>query len=179
MAKLKFSNGGNLPNFKNVSHDKLIRAINSALRRTLKGARKDAANKTRERFTIANRAVTKTLKVKVWNLRGEMTSNGKNNPLEKFKLKPKRRLKKPPVSGVFSEPIRGQGHYWRKGFLSRAGKVLTRVGKSRYPIKGLVAHSAPEMLNFPPVSSFLIKKIEERLNINLAHELNAAVAGFF
>jgi len=152
--------------------NKLIRAVNSALRRTLRGVRKDIGGKVKERYTIAPGNVTKTVTVKAGNLRGEITSRGRVNPLERFKINPRRRLKRPPASGVFAENIRGQGGYLKHAFI-KGGGVFERTGRKRFPIKKIQGPSAPGILKSPPMSNFIMKKIEERIGKNLQHEINA------
>lgn len=162
---------------KNVDEGKLRRAIRSAVLRTLRGARKDAGTKIKQRYTIAAGRVTRTIKLRAMGLGGEMTSSGSRNKLSNFVLRPRSRPKRMPAGGVFVMNVRGQGGHLRRGFIQKNGEPYERVGRSRFPIRRFTGPSAPGMLSSPPVSSFIVARMEERLGVNLEHEI--AALGFF
>lgn len=162
----------------NANPGKLRRALQSAVMRTLRGAKKDAGTKIKQRYTIAAGHVTKTIRLNSSGLTGEMTSTGGRNKLSLFHLRPKSRPRRMPAGGVFVMNVRGQGGNIRRGFLQRNGEPYERVGTSRFPIKRFTGPSAPGMLSSPPVSSFIVAKMSTRLQINVEHELSAAIGGF-
>ena len=162
----------------NVSEARLRRALRSAIMRTLRGARKDAGTKIKQRYTINAGRVTKTIKLRASALSGSMTSSGSRNPLPYFVVRPRSRPKKMPPGGVFVMNVRGQGGFLRHAFLQRNGQVYERVGRPRFPIKRLSGPSAPGMLGNPVVGPWIEAKMSERLGINLDHELSAVIGGF-
>ena len=89
-----------------------------AVRRTIRGGRKDAAQKIKERYTIPYGIVMRTLKTRSSGLHGEMGSSGSRNPMEKFKITPKNRPRIMPPGGVFAEILRGGGGNIRRAFLN-------------------------------------------------------------
>ena len=149
----------------------LARAIRSAVRRTLRGAKKDAGTKVKQRYTINAGEVIRTIKLKQSGYNGSMTSSGARNPLRKFNIRPKHRMNPQPKGGVFAMNVRGQGGQIRRAFLQRNGNVYERVGNPRFPIKQLKGPSAPGMLGNPVVGPFIEAKMYQRLGINLEHEL--------
>lgn len=156
----------------------LERAANSAIRRTLKGGRQDAGRKIAQRYTSPASLITKTILTKINGLTGEMTSKGSRNPIERFKINPKSRPRKMPPGGVYAQIVRGQGGNIRRAFLQKNGGVYERVGTSRFPLRRFYSPAAPQMLSVPPVSSFIVQKMEQRLGKNLEHEMNAVLGGF-
>lgn len=157
---------------------RLRRAVRSAIERTLRGAKKDAGSKVKSRYTINAGHVIETIRLKNSGLSGEMTSKGGRNKLSLFKLRPSARPRRMPAGGVFVQNVKGQGGYLRRGFLQRNGEPYERVSTSRYPLRRFSGPSAPGMLSSPPVSSFIVANMRERLEINLAHELSAVAGGF-
>lgn len=154
------------------------RAAKNAIRRTLRGARKDAGTLARQRYTLPAGIVTKSLKISVGGMSGEMTSKGGRNPLEKAKTNPKGRIKQR-GKYIRAEVVRGQGGLIKKAFRKSGGNsIFERVGASRYPIRKLKTVSAPGMVSHPSVSTPVQNKIEHRLGINLLHEASAILGGF-
>lgn len=158
--------------------EKLRRALRIAVNRTLKGAQKDAGTKIKERYTINAGHVTSTIRLKSSGLSGAMTSTGGRNKLSRFLLRPKSRPRRMPSGGVFVQNVKGQGGYLRRGFLQRNGEPYERVGTARFPIRRFTGPSAPGMLSSPPVSSYIVAHMRERLEINVMHSLNAIAGGF-
>ena len=87
----------------------LVKAVKSAVRRTLRGAKKDAGTKIKQRYTINAGEVTKTIKLHQSGFSGSMTSSGSRNPLKKFNIRPRSRPRRMPPGGVFAQNVRGQG----------------------------------------------------------------------
>ena len=154
----------------------LERAATRAVRRTLRGGKQDASRKIAQRYTIRAGVVVKTIRLTQSGFSGEMSSRGGINPLRLFRLKPKSRPRKMPAGGVFVQNVKGQGGYIRKGFLTRGGNVVSRIGASRYPLRGHGGPSSPGMLS--KVGDEVSDKMFQRLTINLDHELSAVLGGF-
>ena len=146
----------------------LQRAGRQTVTRTLRGAKQDAARKIGQRYTIKVGEVT--------NLSGEMVSKGSRNPLKKFRLQPKKRPRRMPAGGVFVQNVRGQGGNLLHAFLQRSGNVYERVGRPRFPIKGLKGPSAPGMLSSPQVGPYIENKMFQRMQINLNHAVEAILS---
>lgn len=161
----------------NVDEGKLRRALRSAVMRTLRGAKKDAGTKIAQRYTIAASKVTKTIRLKAAGLSGSMTSSGPRNPLPNFILRPKSRPRKMPPGGVYVQNVRGQGGQISHAFIQKNGQPYERTTPRRFPIKRLTGPSAPGMLGNPHVAPFIVRKMEERIGVNIAHEV--AALGFF
>ena len=163
---------------KNVDEGKLRRAIRSAVLRTLRGARRDAGTKIKQRYTIAAGRVTRTIKLRAMGLGGEMSSSGSRNKLSNFVLRPRSRPKRMPAGGVFVMNVRGQGGNIRHAFLQRNGEPYERTTRKRFPIRRLSGPSAPGMLSNPHVAPFIVARMEERLGVNLEHEIGAVLGGW-
>ena len=149
----------------------ILRAIQKSIRLTLKDTKSDAASGIKQRYT--NPSVgTRPLKIKVSGLTGELSSKGAANPLEKFKINPRKRLKRPPKRGVFAQVVRGQGGFIGRAFIYN-GAVFERIGKRRLPIRHLKTVSAPGMLKPPPISNLILGKIQQRFDKHLAANLES------
>lgn len=156
----------------------LDRAIRSAVRRTLRGAKKDAGTKVKQRYTINAGEVIRTIRLSQSGFSGSMTSSGSRNPLRKFNIRPRSRPRKMPPGGVFAQVVRGQGGSIFHAFLQRSGSVVERVGRSRFPLRTLKTVAAPQMLSNQHVGPFIEARMFERLGINLEHEIGAVLGGF-
>lgn len=156
----------------------LNRAVSSAIRRTLRGAKKDAGTKASQRYLIGSGEVTRTIRLRQSGFAGAMTSSGARNPLRKFNIRPRSRPRRMPPGGVFAQVVRGQGGMIRRAFLQRSGGVFERVGASRFPIRQLKTVAIPQMLSNVHVGPFIEAKMAHRLGINLEHELGAVLGGF-
>ena len=145
------------------------RAARSAIRRTLKGGRKDAGTLTRRRYTLPAGIVTRSLSIKVSGMSGEMVSRGGRNPLEKAKTNPKGRIR---TRGRYirAEVVKGQGGTIPKAFRPYGAGIYEREGAARYPIRRLTTVSAPGMVSHPTVSEPVINKMSERFAVNFLHE---------
>lgn len=154
------------------------RAAKNAIRRTLRGARKDAGTLAKKRYTLPAGIVTRSLSIKVSGFSGEMTSKGFRNPLEKAKTNPKGRIKQR-GKYIRAVVVRGQGGIIKRAFRKSGGtSIFERVGASRFPIRKLKTVSAPSMVSHPTVSIPVINKMEQRLGINFLHEASAILGGF-
>lgn len=149
----------------------LERAIRSAVRRTLRGAKKDAGTKVKQRYTINAGEVIKTIRLHQSGFSGAMTSSGSSNSLKKFNINPRSRPRRMPAGGVFAQNVRGQGGQIFHAFLQKSGDVYERTGTSRFPIRQLRGPSAPGMLSNPVVGPWIEAKMADRLGVNLEHEL--------
>ena len=163
----------------NPNNNLMQRAIRSGLRRTVKGLRQDTSRKLRERYTVQQRRMAGTLKISANGLTAKMESTGEPISLKFYKHSPRKRPKRRPANGVLAEVIRGQAHYLPGTFLTNSGGVLKRVGRSRLPVRGIGRASAPGALNSAPMSQFIMQRVNERLEKNISHEINAALHGFF
>ena len=156
----------------------LEKAAKRAVGRTLRGGKKDAGTKVKQRYTIKAGEVIRTIKLAQHGLSGEMTSKGRKNPLPKFITRPRKRPRKMPAGGVFAQNIRGQGGNLLHAFLQKSGNVYERVGRSRFPIRHLKGPSAPGMLGNPHVGPHIENKMFQRLQVNLDHAIGAILGGF-
>lgn len=157
------------------------KAARQAVKDSLKGARRDAADKVRERYTVALSAVTKTIKIKATGgLSGEMTSRGGTTPLNKFFHQPKTPLKGQRGRFIFAQVVRAQGGLLAKGFIPKRGAgIYHQLTSSRYPIAPMQGPSAPGMLSVPEVSEVVQRGIERRIVSKLEHAANAILGGYF
>lgn len=158
------------------------KAEKSAIKKTVKGIRRFAAQKVKEEYTIQGKYVTRTLSTSFNGSTGELRSEGGVNDLRYFKTNPKNRTKRRSKNGVFVQVRRGEGgrlpHAFIAGMDSGHIGVFERVGRSRFPIKKMTGPSTPSMLGNPKISEKIAEKMEERLNVNVEHEINAFLNGF-
>lgn len=149
----------------------LERGIRSAVRRTLRGAKKTASQLVHARYVKNAGAFVSTLRLKQSGFSGSMTSAGARTPLKKFLVKPSSRPRKMPPGGVHATVVRGQGGQILHAFLQRSGGVFERVGRSRFPIRQLKSVSPPGAFGNPHVGPKIEANMAQRLQVNLDHEL--------
>lgn len=146
---------------------KLKSALNSLVMRTLKQAKTDADQKISQRYTVATGIVTRTIRLKAAGFSGQMSSTGRNLPLSKFIVRPKRRPRKMPAGGVYTEVVRGAPKQLPHAFLMKNGEPYERVGRPRFPIRRHWGPSAPRMLASSKVAPFIIDRMQQRLEENI------------
>ena len=165
------------------------KAVITALRKSLRNAKKEAVKKVRERYTIRKAGyVSRTIKMKVENMTGILSSKGPVNDLSYFKTNPKTVPKRRPPKGkyLYSQVVKGQGGTIAHAFLARMKSghvgVFQRAGhgasNASLPISKLAGPSTPQMLGSPSVTEFIAKKMLERMDKNLEHEIDAFLKGY-
>ena len=115
-------------------------------------------------------------------------SKGRVNDLAYFKHNPGSVPKRRPAKGkyLYSQVVKGEGGTIAHAFLAkmRSGHigVFQRGGhganNASLPIEKLSGPSTPQMLGSPTVADFIQKRMEERLAVNVEHEVNAFLMGF-
>lgn len=163
------------------------KAAATAAKKTVRGARKDAVQKVRERYTIKSSYVTRTISFST-NLGGMQfgfQSKGRVNDLAYFKHSPGSVPKRRPPRGkyLYSQVVKGQGGTIAHAFLAKMrsghiGVFRRTSGNSSLPIAKLSGPSTPQMLESPTVAAFIQKRMEERLAANVDHEINAFLMGY-
>ena len=166
------------------------KAAKTAIRKTVRGARKDAVDKVKDRYTIKPAYVTRTLgfSFSAGGLTGSFKSSGRVNDLAYFKHSPRSVPKRRPPKGqyLYSQVVKGEGGTIAHAFLARMRSghvgVFQRAGhgasNAPLPIDKLAGPSTPQMLGSPTVSAFIQKRMEERLTKNIEHEVNAFLMGY-
>ena len=161
------------------------KAARTALRKSINGAKVDAKNKVKERYTIKPTYVTRTIKAKIEGMSATMTSKGPVNDLSYFITKPKGVPKRRPAVGkyLYSQVVKGQGGTIAHAFLAQMKSghtgVMRRIaGNSSLPIEKLAGPSTPQMIGHPNVSEYVEQRIQERLAVNIDHEVNAFLMGY-
>ena len=163
--------------------------MSTALRKSLRNAKKEAVKKVRERYTIRKAGyVSRTIKMKVENMTGILSSKGPVNDLSYFKTNPKTVPKRRPPKGkyLYSQVVKGQGGTIAHAFLAKMKSghvgVFQRAGlganNASLPISKLSGPSTPQMLGSPSVTEFIAKKMLERMDKNLEHEIDAFLKGY-
>ena len=161
------------------------KAAKTAIRKSIRGAKKDATQKARERYTIKPGYVTKTIKFSFPAGGAVMTSKGRVNDLAYFRTNPKSVPKKRPPTGkyLYSQVVKGQGGTIAHAFLAKmksghVGVFRRTAGNDSLPINKLSGPSTPQMLESPTVRDYIEKRIQERLASNIEHEVNAFLMGY-
>ncbi len=161
------------------------KATKTALRKSINGAKVDAKNKVKERYTIKPKYITRTMKAKVEDMRAILSSQGPVNDLAYFAHRPKSVPKRRPKAGKYTwvQVVKGQGGTIAHAFLARmrsghVGIMRRTDGNASLPIEKLNAPSTPQMLGHPSVVKFMEERIQERFSKNMEHEVNAFLMGY-
>lgn len=165
------------------------KAASTALRKSLRNAKKEAVKKVREKYTIRKAGyVTRTIKMRVDGMTGILSSRGPVNDLAYFKTKPKTVPKHRPATGnyLYSQVVKGKGGTIAHAFLAKMKSghvgVFQRAdhgaNTASLPIQKLAGPSTAQMLGSPEVTKFISEKMIERMEVNLKHEVNAFLMGY-
>lgn len=161
------------------------KAANTAIRKSIRGAKKDATQKAKERYTIKPTYITRTMKFSFQGGGAMLTSRGRVNDLAYFKHKPTSPPKRRPPKGsyLYSMVVKGQGGTIAHAFLAKmksghVGVMRRTAGNSSLPIAKLSGPSTPQMLESPSVREFVETKAQERLSKELDREVNAFLMGY-
>ena len=161
------------------------KAAKTAIRKSINGAKTDAKKKVRERYTIKQKYVTRTIQTKMEGLSARLISKGPVNDLSYFITKPKSVPKRRLAVGkyLYSQVVKGQGGTIAHAFLANmqsghVGVMRRTNGNASLPIEKLAGPSTPQMIGHPTVVSFLETKVEERLSKNMEHEVEAFLMGY-
>ena len=162
---------------------KIDKAQKAAIKKTITGIRRYAAQKVKEDYLIKGKYVTRTLSTRFYENRGELWSRGGVNDLRYFKTRPTGIPKRRPKKGIFAQVRRDSGggylpHAFMVGMQSGHVGVFERTSRRAYPIEKRSGPSTPGMLSNPKVSGAIQKRMEERLEINVDHEIRAVLAGY-
>ena len=175
------------------------KAAKTAIRKTVRGAKQDATRKVKERYTIKPAYITRTMRFdfQAGGLAAAFRSKGRVNDLAYFKHRPQSIPKHRPPKGkyLFSQVIKGgggpiahaflakmksghigvfyrTGEYGRNNHINKSGKLDQEM------IEKLSGPSTPQMLESQTVAAFIQKRMEERLQKNIDHEVNAFLMGY-
>lgn len=165
----------NLPQVENlIAHipGAVEKATKSAVKKTLREAKREAINKVKARYTSPVSLFTQSLKVKSSGLSGEILSSGAKNPLEKFKVSPGHRIT---TRGQYLQAtvVKGQGGILKNAFMKTTSEsIFQRLGVDRYPIVKLKSVAAPSMLNVEQVREPVLNLIERQFSQSFISEVN-------
>lgn len=158
------------------------KAEKTAVNKTVKGIRRYTSQKVREEYTIQSKYVTRTLSTKFTGSGGELWSKGGVNDLSYFKTNPKKVTKKKPKNGVFVQVDKSGGGYLPHAFIADMSSghtgIFARKGRARFPIEKKSGPSTPSMLANKKVVEPVSKRMKERLEVNVEHEINAFLNGY-
>ena len=164
------------------------KAALTAVKKTVRGAKRDAVQKVRERYTIKPAYINRTMSFINDDGSFGFRSKGRVNDLAYFKHSPAGVPKRRPAKGkyLYSQVVKGEGGTIAHAFLAKMKSghvgVFQREGhganSASLPIEKLSGPSVPQMLGSPTVSEFIQKRMEERLAVNVEHEVNAFLMGY-
>ena len=166
------------------------KAAKTALNKSVRGAKQDAVQKVKERYTIKPAYITRTLSfsMQMGSMMAVFKSRGRVNDLSYFKHTPASPPKRRPAPGnyLYSQVVNGEGGTIAHAFLAKMKSghvgVFQREGHGAsnlsLPIEKLSGPSTPQMLGSKTVSDFIQQRMEQRLATNIDHEVNAFLMGY-
>lgn len=152
----------------------LWRAIN----RAAIAARTKASVEIRKNYIIKAVDVKKTIKIRTATanrISAEVRASGPVTPLMKFDVSSlKNKMVTARVKKGSKKPV-------QTGFIARMSNghtnVVTRVGSSRYPIKGFYGPSVAQMMGNEEIADSILFRAQEVLDDRLEHELSRFLSG--
>lgn len=156
-----------------------------AVRKAVKGVKREAVQKVTERYTIQKARVGKTMRVTYQGAGAVFSSKGPVNDLSYFKHQPRSVPRRRPPTGqyLYSQVVKGQGGTIAHAFLARmksghVGVFRRTAGNASLPIEKLAGPSVPQMLGSPSISEYMEKHLAERLGDALGAEVDAYLGRF-
>lgn len=141
-----------------------------AVRSSVKGVKREAAQKITERYTFQKKRIAGALRVSYRGTGAVFSARGRVNDLAYFKHNPGHVLAKRPPKGkyLYSEVVRGQGGTIAHAFLARmqsghVGAFHRTSGNASMPIAKNFAPSVPQMLGSPSIRDYMEKHLQTRL----------------
>ena len=161
-----------------------------AVRSSVKGVLREAAQKIAERYTFQRFRISPTMRITYAGNGAVFSARGRSNDLAYFKHNPNRVPTKRPPKGkyLYSEVVRGQGGTIAHAFLARMQSghvgVFHRTGKpsksdeKKEEIKKNFAPSVPQMLGYPSIRTYMEDHLRERLSGAVDREVNNYLARY-
>lgn len=152
----------------------------TAVRKAMKGVKREAIQKVTERYTIQKSRVGKTMRVTYQGAGAVFSSRGPVNDLSYFKHNPRSVPKRRPPVGkyLYSQVVNGQGGTIAHAFLAKmrsghVGVMRRTAGNASLPIEKLAGPSTPQMLGSPSIAEYMENRLAERLGAALEAETDA------
>ena len=146
-----------------------------AVRSSVKGAQRAAAQKIAERYTFQKNRGNGAV----------FSARGRVNDLAYFKHNPNRVPTKRPPKGryLYSEVVKGQGGTIAHAFLARmqsghVGVFHRTHGNESMPIAQNYAPSVPQMLGHPTIRNYMEECLQGRLTVAVDREINNFLARY-
>ena len=164
--------------------DAAEKVANTAIRKSMTGAKADAAREVANRYYITQREVKKTISVRVSRMAASLVSTGQVTGLYKFRTRPK------DVDGqlsytrrrryLYANVVKGEGGTVAHAFIARMRSGHTGVFQRRPDgsLQELYGPSIPQAMTRQEVSDLITRGIEKRLAKNVDHEVNAFLMGY-
>lgn len=161
------------------------KALAAALNKTMRGVKTDTVREVRDNYEVKYGTILKALKITRKASKSDLVTiiNGRYTPipLMQFKVSPKRTQGIRPAGGLKITVKKGSSSSAAHAFVAALGggtNVFTRAGSSRLPIKTRYGPAIVQMLDNPDVDDKIQRQAQERLNKNLAHEIDRISKGF-
>ena len=156
-----------------------------AVRSSVKGVLREAAQKIAERYTFQKKRISSAMRVSYRGSGAVFSARGRVNDLAYFKHNPNRVPTKRPPKGkyLYSEVVKGQGGTIAHAFLARMQSghvgVFHRVhGNDSMPIAQNYGPSVPQMLGYPSIRTYMEDHLRERLSDAVDREVNNYLARY-
>lgn len=160
------------------------KVANTAIRKSMKGARADAVKQVASRYLVTQTEIRKTIDVRVSRMAAKLASTGHVAKLHKYRTKPS--TAKGQISFtkrkeyIYANVVKGEGGTIAHAFVAQMASGHTGVFQRRpdRSLQELYGPSIPQAMTRPEVSDLIIKGIEERLATNVDREVNAFLMGY-
>ncbi len=160
------------------------KAIGSAIRKSVNGAKSDAAKEVANRYHITQRDVRKTVSTRVSRFGAELLSKGNVTPLSKYRTRQKdaegQRSYTRRKKYLYANVVKGEGGTVAHAFIARmrSGHMGVFQRRSDGSLQELYGPSIPQAMTRKEVSSLIVSGIERRMDKNVSHEVNAFLMGY-
>ena len=129
-------------------------ALRQGVKATMRASKKIVREGLNRRY-VRPAIGMKGLQTKTSGLSGTISSRNYRLGLEQFKHSRG-------SSGIFAQIVKGQGGTLRRAFIAK-NAIWERVGRPRLPIRRLKSLAPAQHISSPPVSNFILQKLEQRL----------------
>lgn len=144
-------------------------AVKRASKRAATAARTAGTKAIRSIYTIKSSNLKARTQIRSDGDGTTLLVRGSTEPVSRYKAVPRQH-------GVFVAVKRNGGGQVARSFMLH-GNFIARVGKERYPVKGLYGPAVPQLFGNPDVMEQMQERGSEIFGSRLEHELNRLLGG--
>lgn len=164
----------------------IYKALAAAIKRTTAGVKTDAVREVRAKYAVKYRPMLKAIKAEAIvtigpEVIGEINAEYESLRLDNFPVSPRRTTGIRPKGGITVKVKKDEAKRIKSAFVLTSGqgiRVYKREGDKRGPLLNLFGPAAAQQLSNKDVNERIQRLAQQRLDNNLAHEIDRVLKGY-